>query len=500
MLIRIGVNADTGELKRVDSALGNIKTGAIALTAALTPVALGMNKIVMAGAEAEKRQIAFETMLGNVEDAKNLMESVRNLSLETPFKFGEAASTTRMLLAMGSTMETVIDDARMLGDVSAGLKVPMSRLALNFGQVRSAGQLTGRELRDFVVAGVPILDELSKITGRTSAQVKDMISQGDISFEMVSQAFKNMTSEGGKFNDLMAKTSKTTGGLISNFGVLVDLTVEDIGKNFNNRIMKNLLTNLFSWARENNNLKNTIEGLITAGTALAGVIALWGSGKMLIGLGKLTLALTGVGNAALLTQLKLLAIPILVGAAFLGLALVFEEVYRSIKDPELDSYFNRIRGWLEEKIPNGLKIFRGAVNLAFDTLFFTVRQSINGIQLLWQTLLVGLNKIPGIEIDTSGFDAALRKVNEEAAFFERRRTANFDLIAQGVRGAAAADMRPTGPMGPPAPTTVTGGVNITVNGAGNPTETAAAVKREIENLGNNLQRKTTSAGGATGAY
>jgi hypothetical protein len=46
--------------------------------------------------------------------------------------------------------------------VSAGLNVPLERLALNYGQVMNQGKLTYKELKDFTSAGVPLADELAK--------------------------------------------------------------------------------------------------------------------------------------------------------------------------------------------------------------------------------------------------------------------------------------------------------------------------------------------------
>jgi len=499
MLIRIGVKADNKELKRVDYALKDIKRGAIGLTASLIPVAMGMNKIVMAGAEAEKRQVSFETMLGNVEDAKNLMESVRNLSLETPFKFEEAAGTTKMLLAMGSSLKDVMGDARMLGDVSAGLNVPMSRLALNFGQVRTAGQLTGRELRDFTVAGVPLLAELSKITGKTTKQLKEMIPKGDIDFAMVAKAFKNMTSEGGKFNNLMAKMSKTTGGLISNFGVLVDLTLEDIGKNFNNKVAKRFLENLFEWSRENDNLKKSIESLIIAGTALAGVVALWGAGKILIGVSNIALALTGLGNAAMIAQLKFIAFPLLAAVAFSALGLLVYSVYENMKDPKLNSYFHDLLNIFEVKLPRGLNNFRSVLNLAFDEMAYGFDMSILKAKLFWKLIdkHFGLDDNAEVTIKQILSDMKSAKYAIQMSRDQYGLKGASDAMGVSIAPSTAQSLlRPEqymtkAPSDQYANMTLQGGVSIYVTGNDNPKETAKAV---LNAFSVEMQRKMMSGG------
>lgn len=79
--------------------------------------------------------------------------------------------------------------------MSAGLGVPMQRLALNYGQVMTKGKLAGQELKDFTTAGVPLLDELSKNLGKSKAEIQNMVSKGQISADMVTEAFRTMTSE-----------------------------------------------------------------------------------------------------------------------------------------------------------------------------------------------------------------------------------------------------------------------------------------------------------------
>lgn len=93
----------------------------------------------------------------------------------------------------------------------------MSRLAMNYGQVITQGKLTSRELKDFLVNGVPLLDELAKNAGKSKEEIQNMISSGQISANDVTKAFETMTSEGGKFADMMATQSSTLSGQWSNF-------------------------------------------------------------------------------------------------------------------------------------------------------------------------------------------------------------------------------------------------------------------------------------------
>lgn len=150
------------------SLIDDAKVGSAIITGAMALVA---KSAIEMGSNFEQSRISFETMLGSGEAAGKLLKEISDFAVKTPFDFPQVVEGTKQLLAMGSSADEVIGELKSLGDVSAGLNVPMSRLILNFGQVRTQGKLTGRELRDFNVAGVPLIDTLVKLgnEGKLSA-------------------------------------------------------------------------------------------------------------------------------------------------------------------------------------------------------------------------------------------------------------------------------------------------------------------------------------------
>lgn len=171
---------------------------------------------VHAAGQMEQWRVSFETMLGSASKAETLLAKISDFAAKTPFELPGVVQGSKQLLAFGITAENVLPSMKMLGDTAAGLGVPIERLILNFGQVAAQGKLTGRELRDFAIAGVPLLDELAKSMGKTKVEIQDMVSAGQIGFPDVVRAFQSMTGEGGRFNDMMIKQSQTLFGMISN--------------------------------------------------------------------------------------------------------------------------------------------------------------------------------------------------------------------------------------------------------------------------------------------
>lgn len=189
------------------------KRGLMVLSGAMTKLAINAVKV---SAKFEQWEIAFGSMLGSATKAKVVLKDLAKFARETPFQLKDVITNSKLLLGMGFAAEDLTGVMQRLGDVAAGLGVPLERIALNFGQVMAQSKLTGRELRDFAIAGVPLLQTLAKQFKVTTGEIRDMVERGDISFYDVDQAFRTMTSSGGKFFNLMHNQMGTLNGIISN--------------------------------------------------------------------------------------------------------------------------------------------------------------------------------------------------------------------------------------------------------------------------------------------
>lgn len=165
----------------------------------------------------EQSKIAFETMLWSWERAEQMLQQLSDFATKTPFEIQWVRQNAQQLIAMWVSADDILPTLKSLWDVSAGLSVPLERLALNYWQVIAQWKLTWRELRDFTMAWVPLLDELSSMLWKSTSQIQSMISAWQITSNDVVQAFQNMTSEWWKFADLMSKQATTLSWLRSNF-------------------------------------------------------------------------------------------------------------------------------------------------------------------------------------------------------------------------------------------------------------------------------------------
>jgi tape measure domain-containing protein len=300
-----------GRLKTLDNTArqlsSSMSTLGLGLTAALTaPIALAGRTAVKAAAEFEQARVAFGVFVGDAEQGAKVFEDIANLAAETPLDLSSLQRASQILLATGAAGDDLVGTLTMLGNASRGNAALLQRMALNFSQVATQGRLTGRELRDFAVAGVPLIQTLAEQFGKTEAEIQKMVSAGKIGFDDVAKAFQAMTGEGGKFDGLMKKMSQTLGGLwttaVDNVRIALAGLVEDVLPS-----LKTFLQQVIDISKSLRRLSPEFKRIIVVAALLAAVLgpALLIVAKLISGFLalKALMALAGVALKPLLISL-----------------------------------------------------------------------------------------------------------------------------------------------------------------------------------------------------
>lgn len=189
-----------------------------------------VRQIAATRGEFQQLEVAFTTLLQSKEKADALMSQMVDLAAKTPFDLKGVADGARQLLAYGFAAEDVTGTLTRLGNVAAGLGLPLERLTYLYGTTAVQGRLYARDMLQFTSSGIPVLQEMAKMYGKTTEEINEMVSAGKIGFEDVKKVIEGMTNEGGQFYNLMQEQSKTITGLISNLGDALDTMFNDIGK------------------------------------------------------------------------------------------------------------------------------------------------------------------------------------------------------------------------------------------------------------------------------
>lgn len=180
-------------------------------------------------AQMEQYQSSFTTMLGNQEAALKHIEELKAMAAATPFEMSDLAGASELLLSFGSSVEDVMPELEMLGDISLGNSDKLNGLALVFAQVKSQGKLMAQDLNQMINQGFNPLQIISEQTGKSMAELRDEMADGAVTFDMLKVAMESATSEGGRFYNAMENASTTTHGLVA---TLKDNVSEKLGEVF----------------------------------------------------------------------------------------------------------------------------------------------------------------------------------------------------------------------------------------------------------------------------
>ncbi len=392
LVTKWGFKVNTKPLEDMDRRIAASKKLAKRMAIGIAGISAAVGVLLNQAGKFEQWRIAFETMLGSSERAHKLLEQIKKFTLETPFQLPQVVEGGKRLLAFGIEAEKLIPTLKILGDVSAGLGTDLGRMILNFGQVKAQAKLTGRELRDFAILGVPLLAELAKILNTTEADIQSMIFAGQISFEQTEQAFINMSAAGGRFANLMLKQMKALFGILSNvrdmfiqiaialgnkllptakrittqflnflminkelielkIGKLIETTLKFLNKLL--KVVVNLVKRVLFIVKLVGGLNQALRILLVllGGFIAINFVGLLGS--IVLSLAIVVKGIRLVGNEALIAQAKILLIPLAIGAAVAGLALIIDDLVAFFKGDK--SLFGLLIEFIEVRLPKALR-------------------------------------------------------------------------------------------------------------------------------------------------
>lgn len=226
--------------------------------------ALG-SEIIRVRGEFQAADTAIQTLLGSKEKADALMSQVREYAKISPLEFSDVTQATQMMLGFNIEAEKVPRYLQAIGDVSMGDTQRFNSLTLAFSQMSAAGKLMGQDLNQMINAGFNPLQIMADKTGKSIATLKDEMSKGAISAEMVQQAFIDATSAGGKFYNMSENASKTINGQLSMMQDAMDSVFNELGQKSEGVIIKGIQTTT-----------SLIENYETIGKVLAGLAATYG--------------------------------------------------------------------------------------------------------------------------------------------------------------------------------------------------------------------------------
>lgn len=198
--------------------LGTLIKGNL-ISSAITKAA-GLAKDVFAaaiseGAKQEANVTGLKTFLGDA-GAKAAYDNIKRDAAATPFDTESLLASNRALISAGASADAARKDTMNLANaISAvgGGSAELARMAANMQQVKTTGQATAMDIKQFAMAGINIYQLLADETGKSIAQVQKM----DVTYDLLSRSLARAAQEGGAYYGAMEAQGKTFQGKWSTF-------------------------------------------------------------------------------------------------------------------------------------------------------------------------------------------------------------------------------------------------------------------------------------------
>lgn len=260
-----------------------------------------LSSMIRVRGEFQSMQTAIETMVGK-DMAGQLIPQIKELAKISPLTMSDMVGAEKMMLGFNIQAEDTIKYLKAINDISMGESSKFNSLTLAFSQMSAAGKLMGQDLNQMINAGFNPLQIISEKTGKSIATLKDEMSKGAVSAEMVQQAFIDATSAGGKFYNMSENASKTINGQLSMMQDALDSVFNELGTKSESVIMDGIQMTT-----------SLIQNYETVGKILAGLVVTYGTYRTAVMLvtaaeSKHTLVEIGLTNARLLARKAQLAL------------------------------------------------------------------------------------------------------------------------------------------------------------------------------------------------
>lgn len=168
--------------------------------------------------QREQDQIAFAKRFGSEEAAREYLDRVKAMAVNTNYSYDEITGYSKSLLNTYDAEQTlgVLQD---LSDATAGLNLDSSGVSMfisGLARMRTTNKATQEYLNYFSTRGLDVYDALSRATGADESKIADMVSKGQISGTDAAQAILDYIQK--EFGGLSEELASTYDAMVDNLG------------------------------------------------------------------------------------------------------------------------------------------------------------------------------------------------------------------------------------------------------------------------------------------
>lgn len=176
---------------RFGNAMSGIKGKLLGLVAGVgifQTLRAGITKLITAGSDLEELERQFGALYGSMEEGRRVLQEVDRIAERNSQSLADTAQAARRLQVAGidplnGSLQSLIDANAKYGSGAQTLDTVITQL----GQAWQGGRLQLEELNSITDSGIPIMEALGTVTGRTGAEIRQMASDGELGKDVMAQ-------------------------------------------------------------------------------------------------------------------------------------------------------------------------------------------------------------------------------------------------------------------------------------------------------------------------
>ena len=207
------------------SMIGNV--GMQAATAFLGAVKDGIGSAISGSMQKEKDLVGLSTFIGK-EGANVAYKNIRQDAQDSSYDTASLLKANRALISVDGNAKNAREDVMNLANAisaTGGGNDELQRMSINMQQIKSLGKASAMDIKQFGYAGINIYALLSKATGKSMEEVKEM----DVTYDLLAKSLAMARSKGGLYAGALEAQNATKGGRWEAMKDKAANTLTDIG-------------------------------------------------------------------------------------------------------------------------------------------------------------------------------------------------------------------------------------------------------------------------------
>lgn len=208
-------NSISARLARLGQAFKGLKDFGGTVKSVISGIGDFANVFIEPAAAAQTMHLSFKIMLGSEKKAIEFMDGLNTFASTTPFTLDQVSNAAKTLLSNTSLGEQeVMSLLEKIGNMASLTGSDMNEISRVYAKAFNVG-VTNEVAESFETMGVAVRKTIAELQGITFQEVKDKISNGELSIVHLNAALNSLTGAGGKFAGGMSQLSETYSGKIS---------------------------------------------------------------------------------------------------------------------------------------------------------------------------------------------------------------------------------------------------------------------------------------------